>query len=165
MHRVRAIKTLLTSKTVSGTIWPLGNSSCGRTGSLPKTQRRVSGMARLLTMQRRLFLFVTAVIFTFIIRIVSMSVGSSLREGRSSVIVSDRGQFKQVAFRISKLYSKSAMSQPFKLGFHEGEASISYLLRIANFFPFCHDRESWPLRTRRSLGGSLRHRDACPIIV
>lgn len=93
-------------------------------------------MARLLTIQRRLLLFVTAVIFTFIIRIISMSVGSSLREGRSSVIVSDRGHFKQVALRISKLNAKGILSQPFKLGFDDGEGSISYLLRIANFFPF-----------------------------
>jgi hypothetical protein len=93
-------------------------------------------MAKLLTAQRRVFLFVGAVIFTFVIRLISFSFGHTLREGRSAIVLSDRGQFKQVAIRIAKLQSANALRLRYRLGLYDAGPSISYLLRIANFFPF-----------------------------
>jgi hypothetical protein len=94
-------------------------------------------MARLLNAQRRAFIFVAAITFTLLIRLISFSVrSSSTRFGRSGVVLSDRGSFKQVAFRIAKLHSKRALNFPFRLGFHDAEPSTSYLIRLANFYPF-----------------------------
>lgn len=93
-------------------------------------------MARLLTALRRLFLFVTAVVVTFVIHLISLSVGQSVHEGRGAVIVSDRGTFKQVAFRISKIQSDSRLAFSLKLGFSGEGISTSYMVRITNFFPF-----------------------------
>jgi hypothetical protein len=78
-------------------------------------------MARFIHAQRRVILVFATVIFTLLIRLVSLSLGHSQREGRNSFLVSDKGPFKQVSFRISKFYVPS---------------SPSYLLRIANLYPF-----------------------------
>lgn len=78
-------------------------------------------MARFIHAQRRVFLVFATVIFTLLIRLVSLSLGHSQQEGRKGFIVSDKGPFKQVSFRIAKSSAKSPSS---------------YLLRIANFYPF-----------------------------
>jgi hypothetical protein len=88
-------------------------------------------MANLLTVQRRILLFVTAAIFTAFIRLISA--GSSLRDGRSALVVSDRGQMKQVALRVTRVRGGIL---PVTLGIHDATASTSYLLRIANSSPF-----------------------------
>jgi len=76
-------------------------------------------MARFINAQRRTLLVFATVFFTILIRLVSLSAGHSLRASRSGFVISDRGPFKQVAFRI-----------------RPSKRSAPYLLRIANFTPF-----------------------------
>ncbi len=76
-------------------------------------------MARFINAQRRVVLVFATVIFTFLIRPISLSAGHSQRAGRNNLFVSDKGPFKQAA-----------------LMFHAPKGTNAYLLRIANFFPF-----------------------------
>jgi hypothetical protein len=76
-------------------------------------------MARFINAQRRVVLVFATVIFTFLIRLISLSAGHNQREGRNSFFVSDKGPFKQAS-----------------LMFHAPKGTSAYLLRIANFFPF-----------------------------
>ena len=82
-------------------------------------------MARFISIPRRAAFVFIAIFFTLLIRIVSLShrvsfsLGHSPREGRCAFVQSDKGPFKQIA-----------------LGIHPPSASASYLLRIANFYPF-----------------------------
>lgn len=74
-------------------------------------------MARFVNAQRRAVLVFATIICTFLIRLISVSAGHSQRGDHSNLFVSDKGSFKQAALMV-----------------HGPKAS--YLLRIANFFPF-----------------------------
>lgn len=93
-------------------------------------------MTRILNAQRRLFLVVTAVVITTFIRLISLSLGNHMREGRHAVVVSDRGRFKQVALRFARFDPSAAHILPIRLGVHTDSPNTAYLLRIANFAPF-----------------------------
>lgn len=93
-------------------------------------------MVRFLKAQRHAAIFFAALIFTVVIRLVSMSFGHIGRHRGGNVVLSDRGRYKQVAFRITHLHERKALELPFRLGVYKTQPSTSYLLRIANFSPF-----------------------------
>ena len=76
-------------------------------------------MARFIVTQRRVFLVFFTLVFTCLIRLMSISMGNSLRDGRHAFSVTEKGPFKQATLRL-KAPSRSG----------------SYLVRLANFYPF-----------------------------
>jgi hypothetical protein len=93
-------------------------------------------MVKLLNVQRRLFLFVVTILFTFLIRLVSFSFGGIHRKRGNQVTISNRGQFKQVAFRFTRRNSNGALRLPVTLAADPEIGGTSYLLRVSNFHPF-----------------------------
>jgi hypothetical protein len=92
-------------------------------------------MTRLLTAQRRLFLFLVTALFTILIRIVLLPLGGS-KVHAAAITYSDRGELKQFAVRFTKLHSQARMLPAIRLGFVSPGSGTPYLLRIANFSPF-----------------------------
>jgi hypothetical protein len=93
-------------------------------------------MASLLNAQRRFLLLLVTAFFTLLVRLISFSMGTSLREHNGAVTYSDRGQLKQVVLRFTRQRSSSSFAIPLKAGIHLGEPGTPYLLRIANFSPY-----------------------------
>ncbi|RSL18648.1 hypothetical protein EDE15_4240 [Edaphobacter aggregans] len=93
-------------------------------------------MAQLLKNQRRLLLLATTTLLTLLIRMVLVPLGSVNRVRAGSVVYSDRGRIKQVAFRFTKYRSPSGLIPSIRLGFSQNQNSTPYLLRVANFSPF-----------------------------
>jgi len=93
-------------------------------------------MARLLTAQRRLFLFLITALFTMLIRLVMLPLGPASKVRAAAITYSDRGELKQVAVRFTKLHSQGRVFPAVRLGFVSPGSGTPYMLRVANFSPF-----------------------------
>lgn len=96
-------------------------------------------MAWLTSAQRRLGLVLAAIVFTLLIRLLSLfpGHGHDLRAGQAGFFISDKGPFKQAVLRIRRRKTQA-----------------SYLIRVANFSPFVTIENFRFLNSRRLANAS-----------